>query len=412
MARLHTVGFEINDVDAEPRGTGSTTVATAAAARTGTYGCRNISADMAATFVLNRAYFLRTYFRKTNNPSVVNWVLAGTTAAAAHYGIRLETDGTLTLRDTAGTQIGSASAALGNNTWYRIEMKFIIVSGAGADDTLEGMVDGASFASTSAATLDTAIPNSLSIGALFTGITSSDTDDIALNDDQGASQNSWPGEGKIISLFPASQNQRGSWTGGAGGTGDLTTTIDNRPPIGTSAETDSTQMESADSSGDNATDEYRTNLTTYSAGGLTASETITVLQPYLDHAEDVTTNTKTGSFGLQSNPSQTYATFTFGNNAGALAAWAGNWFTSAGNPVYSPSVTLGSAPVLAWRKTDTGTRVASVDAAWLNVEYVSAATYQPRHGFVDHANPGVLMQGIRRAWHRRRDGIFVPEYAI
>lgn len=33
----------------------------------------------------------------------------------------------------------------------------------------------------------------------------------------------------------------------------------------------------------------------------------------------------------------------------------------------------------------------------------------PRYGFVDHANPGVLMKGLRRAWHRRRSGIFVPE---
>lgn len=33
----------------------------------------------------------------------------------------------------------------------------------------------------------------------------------------------------------------------------------------------------------------------------------------------------------------------------------------------------------------------------------------PRHHGVDHMNPGVLMKGIRRVWHRRRSGIFVPD---
>lgn len=38
-----------------------------------------------------------------------------------------------------------------------------------------------------------------------------------------------------------------------------------------------------------------------------------------------------------------------------------------------------------------------------------AVVFQPRHGFVNHVDPGVLMKGIRRAWHRRRSGIFVPD---
>lgn len=33
----------------------------------------------------------------------------------------------------------------------------------------------------------------------------------------------------------------------------------------------------------------------------------------------------------------------------------------------------------------------------------------PRNPAVDHMNPGVLMKGIREAWHRRRSGIFVPD---
>ena len=33
----------------------------------------------------------------------------------------------------------------------------------------------------------------------------------------------------------------------------------------------------------------------------------------------------------------------------------------------------------------------------------------PRNPAINHQNPAVLMGGLRRAWHRRRSGIFVPE---
>lgn len=40
------------------------------------------------------------------------------------------------------------------------------------------------------------------------------------------------------------------------------------------------------------------------------------------------------------------------------------------------------------------------------------AAFVPRHHGVAHASTAVLMGGLRRAWHRRSSGIFVPEYAI
>lgn len=41
-----------------------------------------------------------------------------------------------------------------------------------------------------------------------------------------------------------------------------------------------------------------------------------------------------------------------------------------------------------------------------------AAGFQPRHEAINFTGTAVLMGGIRRAWHRRSSGIFVPEYAI
>lgn len=41
-----------------------------------------------------------------------------------------------------------------------------------------------------------------------------------------------------------------------------------------------------------------------------------------------------------------------------------------------------------------------------------AVSFQPRPSGTLFQDPAVFMGGIKRAWHRRRSGIFVPEYAI
>lgn len=57
-----------------------------------------------------------------------------------------------------------------------------------------------------------------------------------------------------------------------------------------------------------------------------------------------------------------------------------------------------------------GTSAAASGDSYVTLPAVGGpAAYQPRYGFTDHANPGVFMQGIRRAWHRRPSGIFVPD---
>src|SRR5213079_3376565 len=57
-------------------------------------------------------------------------------------------------------------------------------------------------------------------------------DDVAINDISGTTQTSWPGEGNIVLLKPTSDNQIGSWTGGAGGTTNLWDAVNNTPPVG------------------------------------------------------------------------------------------------------------------------------------------------------------------------------------
>jgi hypothetical protein len=386
MARLITGGFEWNSIyaDASPYVTGTATIA-AAAARTGSYGLRlGDSQFIGYTIpgaVVSRTYFHRFYLRTSAAPAVASrlWVASDLSSGLDPF-LRLNTDLTLqAMYDTnSPVALGSPSAALSTNTWYRIECSYRINTSTN-DDAFEVLIDGTSLASSTTLNLGTGAIVRFAIGssAQAHGV-NLDFDDIAVNDDQGASQNSWPGSGNVVLCLPISDSQDGSWTGGAGGTGiDLSLAVKNTPPTGTATETDTTQIESIDASGDNATDEYRANLTTYTNAGIGGSDTITLIQPMCIHGEDVGTGTKTGSLGLQANPSQTYATFTYADDIGALATFGGafdtNWKTKNGAPVYAPSVTLGSSPVLAVRKTDAGTRVASVCAMGLYVDYIPAA---------------------------------------
>lgn len=174
----------------------------------------------------------------------------------------------------------------------------------------------------------------------------------------------------MAGMYPSSDVQRGSWTAGAGGTTGLWEAINNDPPVGTATETNLTQIESADGSGNNTTDEYRIGFGLPSSHGMPTGARVVYYRAKIWHGEDVATGTKTGSLYPQANPAQAAAaqTFTFGADAGALGTWPTNWspttsddslLTTAEKNAISPS----STTVLAVRKTDTGTRVASICAA-------------------------------------------------
>lgn len=342
----------------------------------------------------NVRYYARFYYRISGTPSAnSDFFRFYGSGGETLVKLTIDTSRQLILKDVAGTQVGSASSALSVDTWYRIEVMMMNGSTASTDE-LELRIDGVTVASSTTNNAATVAPNAVQFGSTLAttiGITQYFAA-LAVNDDQGASQSSWPGDGNIVLLKPISDNQVGSWTGGVGGTTNLYDAVDNTPPAGTASESNTTQVESVDSSGDNATDEYRVNLTTYTDAGIGGSDTISVLHPVINHGEDASTGTKTGSFGLQANPAAAgYDTFTFGDNAGALGTWPSNWRWLLGTPVYAPSPTLGSSPVLAVRKTDAGTRAASVDFMGVYVDFTPAAvvTYVPRHGFINFQDPAI-----------------------
>jgi len=328
------------------------------------------------TINASRTGYLRGYFQIPAAPTTTTIILCFGGSFLVDLNARLNTSGQVEFLAN-NTLTGSASSNIcGDGLWHRLEISGD-VNASNQWTRGELLVDGVSLGVWTGAVSRGIIPFwgwcDVAPGANKVIY----VDDVVVQDSTGAANNSWPGDSNVILMKPSSDSQVGSWTGGAGGVTNLFDAVNNTPPIGTASETDLTQIESADSSGDNATDEYRGNCGSYTAAGIGASDTINAITPVISQGEDVATGTKTGSFGLQANPAQAYDAFTFGQDAGALGTWGTNWQQINGTVANAPSVTKGSNLILAVRKTDTGTRVGSVCFLGAYVDYTPAPSGGP-----------------------------------
>jgi len=218
--------------------------------------------------------------------------------------IQLTTTNTLQLRNNLAVQIGSDSAALSNDTWYRLELSFNPATGA-----VEARIDGTSFASGSTATGSW----SRIIVGVITGTPTGDmyVDDVAVNDDSGSFQNTWPGSGKIIVLKP---NAAGDNTGLTTGVSDNTNHYLNVDEVTPDDDTSYNQTSTA-----SQIDDY--NL---EASGLGASDIINVVAVGVRYRK-VTSGTlvfkvraKAAAAGtVEASPNISSATTTFSTNAEA-----------------------------------------------------------------------------------------------
>lgn len=318
--------------------------------------------------------FVRAYFNFSNFPdSTVPIILPGLNPSI-NWSVRLKSTGALALFNPSNAQVGSDSAILSTGVWYRVEI-WATSGNLGSPGNGELRLDGVTVASgTSTATVT-------DLATIYIGWYSSPgtnkvlyVDDVAINNSLGTSQNTWPGDGSEVFLRAISDAQVGSWAAGAGGTTNLWDAVDNTPPTGSASPTNTSQIGSVDTTGNNATDEYRVNLETYASKGIQAGDTITLVQAVIMHGERVATGTKTGSFAILSNPTQSGVdTFTFGADAGAVGTWPTNWAGNFGTAQHLPSVVLGTSPVVAVRKTDAGSTSADVTVLGLMVEYIPSS---------------------------------------
>lgn len=181
------------------------------------------------------AIFGRFYIYIVTLPSAENCIMIFNNATATstpNAEITLDSSGLLRLYNGTGpTQVGSASSALSLNTWYRIEMKYD-GSQASGSDVLEARINGTTFATSSTQTLSAGITDILVGGNLLAEAQTQGEwyfDDIAVNDNTGTSQTSYPGEGRIVIVSPNAAGDSNQWTtaaGGVAGTSNNYTVVD------------------------------------------------------------------------------------------------------------------------------------------------------------------------------------------
>jgi hypothetical protein len=304
--------------------------------------------------------------------------------AVAQPTARLRTDGAIELVVNSVVQ-GSPSAAITDSNWHRIEMSGTIVSTNWTAVTLR--LDGATVATWSGSVV--VAGGGVNVGVIW-GWGASDSvapgaskvinvDDVAFNDSSGASNNTWPGDGSVVLLKPTADSAVGTgWTRDNAGTTGLNNAVQNTPPAGgpdTTVGTGFSQIRNATS---NASVNYDATMTTYTAAGVGASDTVNAVYEAVATGAPVTTSSKQGTFGIVSNP--TVANVALGATGTSGAFWAGatagtfgaGWKYSFGAVQQAPSVTLGTAPVARVTQVTASTRIAMCCFIGIYVDYTPA----------------------------------------
>lgn len=371
MARTFILGFEGNDtgtsmpsgrhVDGVPSGTGISL--DTGTVRSGTYSLKaNLTTSVAGRFLPNQnigtGSYVRGYVRVTSLPGTARIFFGDTTGV----NLKLNTSGTLELLNTT-TSIGTSTTALTDSTrWYRIEVR---------------LADGSSVAVLRIDGNDevTGSPSSWSMNLSFGDNGANAGAYTVFYDDVTVDDTTWPGDGKVVLLLPASDNTVTNWTAGAGSTSNLWDAVNNTPPtaVASASETNTTNIESASSTG---TATYIANMTTYSTAGLVAADTVNAIMQVVVHGEDIVTGTKTGTYEMTQNPVVASTAFTtgFGGDAGAHGAYnnASSFWVVARKITATPSITVGTTPLMKLVKTDTTTRVGCVCFMGIYVDYTPA----------------------------------------
>jgi len=374
MATQYITGWEVGHLEGEPHTSSVNKPATVGNAvldttivRTGTYSLKVNPASGAAGYweVVSgggsfQDTYMRVYVRITTLPSSTARVLLGRTVAG-QINILLNPTGTLSLRSNTTVQGTSTTALTDPSKWYRIEVKNL-----GSTSAQELRIDGASEVSVS-----------LGVTSLTLRWGADDTvadTYTAYFDDCVWDTAAYPGDGKVALLVPVSDNARDTlWTAGAGGTTNLFEAVNNIPPIGTASETNLTQIEHAGGAS-GTTDRYDANLMSYTDAGIASGDTVNAVMPFIAHGEDASAGTKNVSFEILSNPAiSSSGPITVGNDQGALGTFPTNWWVNRINTVAtSPSVTLGTSPVMRVVRPETASRVVSVCFMGMYVDYTPA----------------------------------------
>ena len=334
-------------------------------------------------------YYARIYYRFAALPASTVRIMQFEDSAtfAPLVSARITSAGKLQLWNQTGTpaQIGSDSAAtIQINTWYRIELHCKTVTGA--SDTAGLRLDGVEVASATGLAL-----SDVNVGAFRHGWIDAPgasksvyLDDMAVNDDTGSNQTSWPGDGKVAYLRPVSDNARGTnWTAGAGGTTNLWDAVDNGTPAGVAAgsATNTSQIKNTNTA--DVTGNYDANMESYTTAGIGATDTIVLVQSVAQVGTSAAVNV-TNAIQIVSNPAQG-AEETKTTGALVMGSYGTNWKSLWGAAQYAPTVVFATQPV--FRIGRRGTEAAELHCCGMRiaVEYVAVGTLVGT--FTDHPKP-------------------------
>jgi hypothetical protein len=239
MGRLFTSGFELNSLTAGVEfdgsyGSGALSIISSGQ-RSGSYALQwyltssgyNTIYQILPSIAAGRTYYFRFYLQITTSVGA-NCEIAAFGGLAPSIMIWLNTDDTISLRDNSSgtpTTIGTSSA-LTKGTWYRVEFAMTYTGGA-----ISARLNGIQFASGTASNPASVTGGEFDIGNYSTSTTGKwAVDDIAVNDDQGSYQNSWPGAGKVICLRPNGAGESAQWTRGGTDSGANWSQCNQTPP--------------------------------------------------------------------------------------------------------------------------------------------------------------------------------------
>ncbi len=193
----------------------------------------SLSNDLRLQANTAKSLYFRFYVMIASAPNTQTTIFkAVDEASVAITSIRLNTDRTLELWGGTATpvQIGSDSSALATDTWYRIEVAVTANASTKITD-LAARLDGVEFASVSGlSTSYTAQDVIYTYGVITAATADLYFDDMAINDNSGSHQNSYPGEGSIVRLGPTGPGDSANGVSGGANSGAAWSQVDEIVP--------------------------------------------------------------------------------------------------------------------------------------------------------------------------------------
>lgn len=241
MARLHTTGFELNTLTANIEflsASANCTISTTTV-RSGTYSGKVTStASTRHGFVHQFAaaaaagpYYFRTYFYLEVMPGGTTTIASLMNSASLSGGgivnATMSSAGVMTLQyaNGAGSVVDAptqSSPTVTTGQWYMLDLMFDNSGGAGAA-VVRARLDGVEFGSGTGLTM---FANVMAFRVTTNGLAQSQSamivyfDDVAVNDNTGSVQNSYPGAGKVVHMLPNAAGDNNTWEKSGGAAGD------------------------------------------------------------------------------------------------------------------------------------------------------------------------------------------------